>query len=65
MDFHDPDTGFLRIHEPQPSRDTLDTESDLENVAANEGNLGKEGVEHGSYVQKTASRWGNPSACGR
>ena len=40
MDSNDPEPGFLTIHESQPSRDTLGTESDLDNAAANEGNLG-------------------------
>ena len=40
MASHDPGRGFLTIHEGRPCRDTLGTESDLDNAAANEGNLG-------------------------
>ncbi len=40
MGSHDPIPGFLTIPEPPPSRNTLGTESDVENAAANEGNLG-------------------------
>ena len=43
MGSHDPQTGFLTIHGLEPSRDTLGTESDLDNAAANEGNLGEGG----------------------
>jgi hypothetical protein len=43
MGFHDPQHWFLTIHGPQPSRDTLGTESDLDNAAADEGNLGEGG----------------------
>jgi len=41
-----------------PRGETWAHSSDLENAAANDGNLrGQEGFEHGAHVQATAAWW--------
>ena len=49
----------------EPTPRLMATESDLENAAASDGNLGdRREFEHGAHVQTTTARW-LQAACSR
>ena len=57
MVFHGWASGFLTIPDGRLPADTFATESDLEDAATDEGNLGdRREFDHGSHVQAAASR---------